>query len=348
MIEGLIKGLIYIEFHDIKGTNPLVWIPSNLDEQLRILCGIKAVSLLTGEESYIPKELIILPFPSRNLKGMIKFLKWTDKSRRGYFGRSALILLFHEADDLIFYKAKQYLESVFEEIIERIINLELLENEQKKIKEQVEDLRNKIKFILQDMRDKELIRGQSEEFPSLDDLREEIIDYKFKIVVCGDPRVGKTSTILRFTNNAFTRTYIPTLGVNVTQKAIKVDGKIIKLVLWDIAGQSKFSKMRIHFYQGAEGVLLVFDLTKKKSYENIKQWYKDIENNLKGRFKIIGFLLGNKNDLDDKRVIDKKAAIGLANELNLKYIETSALTGKNINNIFSSIAKEIYQTIDFY
>ena len=66
MIENLIKGLIYIEFHDIKGTNPLVWIPSDLDDQLRILCGIKAVSLLTGEEAFIPKELITIPFPSRN------------------------------------------------------------------------------------------------------------------------------------------------------------------------------------------------------------------------------------------------------------------------------------------
>lgn len=348
MIEGLIKGLIYIEFHDIKGTNPVVWTPSDLDEQLRILCGIKAVSLLTGEESYIPKELITLPFPSRNLKGMIKFLKWTDKSRRGNFGRSALILLFHEADDLIFYKARQYLESIFNDIISNIINIELIKTDQNKLKEQINILSEKIKFTLQDLRDKELIRDPSEEFPSLDDLRDEVIDYKFKIVVCGDPRVGKTSTILRFTNNAFTRTYIPTLGVNVTQKALKIDGKIIKLVLWDIAGQSKFSKMRIHFYQGAEGVLLVFDLSNKKSFESIRRWYKDIENNLKGRFKIIGFLLGNKNDLDDKREIDKEAATELANDLNLKYVETSALTGNNVKKMFTAIAKEIYKTIDLY
>ncbi len=348
MIESLIKGIIYIEFHDIKGTNPLVWSPSNLDEQLRILCGIKAVSLLTGEESYIPKELIILPFPSRNLKGMIKFLKWTDKTRRGYFGRSAIILLFHEADDLIFYKAREYLESVFDEIIIKIINLELLNNDVKKIKEEVNNLEIKLRYVLQDLRDKELIRGQSEEFPGLEDLRDEIIDYKFKIVVCGDPRVGKTSTILRFTNNAFTRTYIPTLGVNVTQKAFKVDEKIIKLVLWDIAGQSKFSKMRIHFYQGAEGVLLVFDLTNYKSFEKIKQWYQDIENNLKGRFKIIGYLIGNKNDLKEKRKVNRKLAMELANELNLKYIETSALTGKNVMDMFSSIAREIYKSIDLY
>ncbi|MBY9007357.1 MAG: GTP-binding protein [Candidatus Lokiarchaeota archaeon] len=348
MIEGLIKGLIYIEFHDIKGTNPLVWTPFNLDEQLRILCGIKAVSLLTGEESYIPKELITLPFPSRNLKGMIKFLKWTDKARRGNFGRSALILLFHEADDLIFYKAKQYLENIFDEIIGKIINIEIIKSKKNKIKEQIEKLAEKIKFTLQELRDKELIRDPSKEFPSLNDLRDEVIDYKFKIVVCGDPRVGKTSTILRFTNNAFTRTYIPTLGVNVTQKALKIDEKVIKLVLWDIAGQSKFSKMRIHFYQGAEGVLLVFDLSNKKSFDSVRRWYKDIEDNLKGRFKIIGFLLGNKNDLDDKRAINKESAIELANELNLKYIETSALTGDNVKNMFSSIANEIYKTIDFY
>ena len=104
MSQGLIKGIIYIQFDDIHGTSPVVWMPEHLDDQLKNLTGIKAISLLTGENNYIPQKSIIIPFPSRNKKGMIKFLKWSDKERRGDIGQSALAIIFNAADDLIFYK----------------------------------------------------------------------------------------------------------------------------------------------------------------------------------------------------------------------------------------------------
>lgn len=346
MIEGLIKGLVYISFDDVKGTNPKIWIPDELDEQLRMLCGIKAVSLLTGEENFIPKSLTTIPIPSRNLKAMLKFMKWEDENRRGGIAESTLVLLFHEADDLIFYKAKQYLEDVFSDAKEKIIELELKNATNEEYQKEIINLQNNIRYVLRDLKDKELIRKESEAFPSIDEIRPETLNYKFKIVVCGEPRVGKTSTILRFTDNAFTRTYLPTLGVNISEKALKVNKDLIQLVLWDIAGQSKFEKMRVHFYQGMEATLLIFDLTNKKSFKNIREWYKDIKNNSLQTRSLIGALIGNKSDLKDQREVSYEEASEFAEELNLSYLETSALTGENINQMFLEISKEIIESLE--
>ena len=157
----------------------------------------------------------------------------------------------------------------------------------------------------------------------------------------GDPGVGKTSTILRFTDNAFIRTYIPTLGVNISEKNVKIDGNSVGLILWDIAGQSKFETMRKHFYKGTEAVILIFDLTNRKSFESIPKWYEDIKKYVISDTKIVGFILGNKEDLTESRLIGEKEVIKIAKKLNLDYIETSALTGKNVELSFHKIAEAL-------
>ncbi|TFF91874.1 MAG: GTP-binding protein [Promethearchaeota archaeon] len=345
MIEGLIKGMVYIQFQDIMGTTPLSWFPDELDEQLRMLCGIKAVSLLTGEESHIPKSLTTIPIPSRNMKAMLKFMKWEDKSRRGGIGQSTIVVLFHESDDVIFYKAKQYLEDVFEDHADRIKSLEIKHAPTVEYEREILNLQKHIKYVLRDLKDKELIKKDSEAFPSIDSINPQALDYKFKIVVSGEPRVGKTSTILRFTDNAFTRTYLPTLGVNISEKAIKINDQLVQLVLWDIAGQSKFEKMRVHFYQGMEATLLIFDLTNRESFFSVIDWYEDIKTNMLQPKRIIGALIGNKSDLEEKREVEYQMAVQLADKLNLNYIETSALTGENVNQMFLNITHEIIESI---
>lgn len=330
-----------MEFHDIKGINPVFWIPDDLDEEFRTLCGIRAVSLVAGEEDFLPKSIITVPFPSRNLKAMVKFLQWKDPEKRGGVGQASLLLLFEQADDAIFYKAKPYLENIFDDIIEKLIPIEEEKKERKRIKSKMTQFQEQIAYVLQDLKEKELSDTETEEFPSTTE-SDQIIDYKLKMVVLGDPRVGKTSIILRFTDNAFSRTYLPTVGVNLSEKTIKVDGKNIQLVLWDLAGQSKFERTRIHFYQGAEVFLLVFDLTNEKSFSNIREWYDDISGLLNKQN--ICYLVGNKKDLEEKRIIDYKSAKRLAKELSLNYFETSALTGENIISIFKSVGKEIIKS----
>jgi small GTP-binding protein len=345
MSKGLIKGIVYIQFDDLKGTNPVIWIPNYLDEQLINLAGIKAISLLTGERDHIPEEAIIIPFPSRNKKSLIKFLKWSDKDRRGGIGRSALAILFNAADDLIFYKYRDHIEEVINKTALSVVKKEKQHYTLDEIRYDIENFQEKLTHVLYELEKEEKLKNGNKAFPVAGSPKFQDLDYKFKIVLAGDPGVGKTSSILRFTNNAFNRTYIPTLGVNITEKDIEIENDLIELVLWDIAGQAKFKRMRTHFYQGSEGVLLVFDLSNYKSFENIQNWYEDIQTNISRKYRIIGFIIGNKSDLIEERKIDKMEALNLANMLHLEYIETSALTGENIEYMFRSIAEKILNSI---
>jgi small GTP-binding protein len=154
--------------------------------------------------------------------------------------------------------------------------------------------------------------------------------------------VGKTSTILRFTESAFDRKYIPSIGISVKDKIIRVKKNNVQLVIWDIAGQQKFDTMRSAFYKGARGVLLVFDLTNPKSFNDLRNWYKDIQRHVDIEEQLIGFILGNKSDKIEERRITKNQATALAKELNLEYIETSALTGDNIKESFYKMAKYLH------
>jgi Ras-related protein Rab-1A len=162
--------------------------------------------------------------------------------------------------------------------------------------------------------------------------------------VCGDPGVGKTSTILRFTDNAFNRRYIPTMGTNISDKLFIIGGSAVELIIWDIAGQSKFETMRKHFYQGSEAIILIFDLTNPDSFESIRDWYRDITKYLPNASKIVGYVFGNKNDIVDERKVNNEDAIQLAKELNLNYVEISALTGHNVEFAFYKIAETLIKS----
>ncbi|MHA1258013.1 MAG: Rab family GTPase, partial [Promethearchaeota archaeon] len=213
------------------------------------------------------------------------------------------------------------------------------------IKVEVRNLNSTIVAILDRLRIEEETTIKKEEILGRKEQISDLIDYKFKIIFCGDPGVGKTSLVLRFSENAFTRKYVPTLGVNVSDKIFRIDKSVVQLVLWDLAGQTKFQYMRHSFYQGSDGMFFIFDLTNKKTFNKVRDWYKDVQKNLKNTPNLNGFLIGNKNDLLDKRVIIKEDAKQLAEDLNLGYIETSALTGENVIQAYHEIAKELLKSI---
>jgi len=341
MAKELIKAIIFTEFDEELGPNPILWYPSDIPESFRMVVSIKSITILSADQGLMPKSLIIMPFPSLNSKGIIKYIEKEDASRRGGVAQSSITLLFSEIDDLIFYKYLSFLEPAFNEAIQEIIKIENIKENKEILSNEIDNLRIEISNILEDLRIKEQSVLKTEAFPEEPVEDKEGIKYKFKIVVCGDPGVGKTSTILRFTDNAFIRTYIPTLGVNISEKNVKIDGDLVGLILWDIAGQSKFETMRKHFYMGTEAVILIFDLTSLKSFESIPKWYEDIKKYVIADNKIIGFILGNKEDLEDNRIIAKKDANKIAKELGLDYIETSALTGKNVELSFHKVAEAL-------
>jgi len=336
----LIHSIVYTAFDDAIGPNPLYYLPTDLPENIRMLVGIKTVTILSGDQGFIPESLIIIPFPSLKLKGIIKYIERYDVERRGKVARSAVTFLFREADDIIFYRYMNDLEVLFDQSARKISKFEANKAPKEKIINEIKDLQEGIRAILIELRSKDAFQTNSEPFPDGALHLEKLVDYKFKIIVCGDPGVGKTSTILRFTDNAYSRRYIPTMGIQISDKLFNVNERTAELVIWDIAGQSKFETVRHHFYQGTDAILLIFDMTNPQSFASMRDWYQDYKKYTDSKV-LIGYLFGNKSDLVQARKVNKSLANELAEELNLDYIEVSALTGKNVENSFYQITKKL-------
>ncbi|MBD3185376.1 GTP-binding protein [Candidatus Bathyarchaeota archaeon] len=155
----------------------------------------------------------------------------------------------------------------------------------------------------------------------------------YKAIVLGDQAVGKTSLILRYSKGKFGFNSLPTIGVSITTHPVEIPLSAVRLNLqiWDLGGQDQFRRIRQNYYSGANVSLLVFDVTNRDSLVNLIRW-NDERKQFAGDIPAI--LVGNKNDLFDKRVVSKEEAEAFAAKLNLPYMETSALTGANVGEIF--------------
>lgn len=260
-----------------------------------------------------------------------------DQTFRGGIINSSITVLFHEENDLIFYKYVNNFKAVFNETIDKIIEIEEKKGGTVKIEEEIRRFHAKLINILRELYEIEVIDKQQDEFPRRIEKKTERKRLNYKVILCGDKQVGKTSIALRFTDRAFRRTYIPTMGVNISEKDIQIDEITVRFTIWDIAGHSKFQTMRRHYYQGADGVLLVFDLTNPESFRNISKWDQDV--NFYLHADIGGLILGNKSDLVNESKVDRKEIKNLAEELDLESIETSALSGENVEEAFYKLGE---------
>jgi len=165
--------------------------------------------------------------------------------------------------------------------------------------------------------------------------------YIFKIVVLGDGAVGKTSLIKRYTEEKFQSDYILTIGANFAVKNIEVDGVVVKLQIWDLAGQPQFKEVRGSFYRGAVGAMYVYDVCRVESYNNLLNWKAELT---KICGEIPGVLLANKIDLVDYRKVTPEMGAELAERLGgVPYFETSAATGVGVAEAFQKIAELVYK-----
>ncbi|KAG6874164.1 GTPase Ypt2 [Termitomyces sp. Mi166 len=157
--------------------------------------------------------------------------------------------------------------------------------------------------------------------------------------------VGKSCLLLRFCDDAWTPSFITTIGIDFKIRTIELDGKRIKLqisltiVQWDTAGQERFRTITTAYYRGAMGILLVYDVTSENSFNNIRTWHANIEQHAsEGVNKI---LIGNKSDWTDKKVVTEEQGRELAAELGIKFMETSAKANDGVEEAFFTLARDI-------
>ena len=169
-------------------------------------------------------------------------------------------------------------------------------------------------------------------------------DMIFKLVLLGDSGVGKSNILSRYITNEFDKNSRATVGVEFASKEFKIenDNKIIKVQIWDTAGQERFRSVTKSFYQGAKGYLFVYDITKKKSFDNINNWVLNMQN-WADETTISKILIGNKSDLESERQVNTEEGIEKAKTLDMAFIETSALNGKNIDEAFIRLINDVYR-----
>ncbi len=168
-------------------------------------------------------------------------------------------------------------------------------------------------------------------------------DYLFKIVLIGDSAVGKTNLLSRFVQNEFSLETKATLGVEFACKTVVADNKTIKVQVWDTAGQERYKAITSAYYRGAVGALLVYDITRQNSFENVSKWLSELQDHTSQE--LVVMLIGNKSDLHNLRAVSREEAEMFAKENDLFFMETSALNNKNVEGAFNDLISSIYHKL---
>ena len=165
------------------------------------------------------------------------------------------------------------------------------------------------------------------------------LDRFYKILVIGESNVGKTSIILRYTDNEFKNSGISTCGVDVKCKYVSLDDLKIRLDIWDTAGQERFRGLAKNYFRGANAFILVYDITNKNSYDKLKGWMNDAKEKIQNEYKMI--VVGNKTDCKNEREVDYETLEEFGKKNNVLYMEVSAKTGEGIDKVFINLVEEL-------
>ena len=165
----------------------------------------------------------------------------------------------------------------------------------------------------------------------------------YKILLLGDATVGKTCFLLRYTDDTFLDLHMATIGLDYRLKTMILENhKIVKVQLWDTAGQDKFRAITRNYYKGARGIILIYDVTNIKSYENIKKWINEIKEEISEKVSIV--LIANKIDNEPERKISREQGEKLAKDNDVTFFETSAKTGEGVNESVFYLVQKIIET----
>lgn len=166
-------------------------------------------------------------------------------------------------------------------------------------------------------------------------------DHSFKILLVGDTGVGKSSLLLRFASDTFDAQ--PTIGVDFKSKLMTLRDKRLKLTIWDTAGQEKFRTLTSTYYRAAEGIILVYDVTRRETFANLSTWLEEVQL-YSTKPDCIKMVVGNKVDMENENIIQKKEGMEFANEHGCLFIECSAKTSHNVEQCFEELLLKILDT----
>ncbi|KAL7211590.1 hypothetical protein ACSBR2_014447 [Camellia fascicularis] len=172
---------------------------------------------------------------------------------------------------------------------------------------------------------------------------EDDYDYLFKVVLIGDSGVGKSNLLSRFTRNEFSLESKSTIGVEFATRSLNVDGKVIKAQIWDTAGQERYRAITSAYYRGAVGALLVYDVTRHSTFENVERWLRELRDHTDPN--IVVMLIGNKSDLRHLVAVSTEDGKSFAERESLFFMETSALEATNVDNAFAEVLSQIYRIV---
>lgn len=164
-------------------------------------------------------------------------------------------------------------------------------------------------------------------------------DLQIKLLMIGDSGVGKTCLLLRYANDSFSNTFITTIGIDFKIKQLQLGDKRIKLQIWDTAGQERFRTITTSYFRGAQGILLVYDVTDRRTFESLRNWMGQI--NQHADVSVNKILIGNKCDMENARAVKWEEGKALADSYKIQFFETSAKLETNVTDAFVAIASEV-------
>ncbi|EAY05009.1 hypothetical protein TVAG_416520 [Trichomonas vaginalis G3] len=164
-------------------------------------------------------------------------------------------------------------------------------------------------------------------------------DTLYKILIIGDSAVGKSCLLLQFSDQTFSENYVSTIGVDFKIRTLDIDGQNIKLQIWDTAGQERFQSITSNYYHGSHAIAIVYDITNRDSFENVRKWINDVDRLATPQ--VVKLIVGNKTDLEEKRQVSKNEGQAFADSLGVPFIETSAKNASNVHEMFIRMCKAI-------
>ena len=168
-------------------------------------------------------------------------------------------------------------------------------------------------------------------------------NYLLKFIIIGDPAVGKSNILLKYVHNKFVNEYQSTVGVEFGAKNIDIEGQTFRIQIWDTTGQENFRCLTRSYFKNSVCAIITYDITNKQSFDNIQDWINEVKNQVSN--KVLLVLVGNKIDLEKERIVNYDEGKKFAEDNDMLFIETSALNGNGINQLFNMCCNDIYEKI---